>query len=432
MSTKALVHGISMLIFRVAPCISRPAILNPMQCIPLIAALWMAAAASAQDTQLSVLHATLVTLRLHAAQTTIETSGARPELTIAKHQLRDWVEMQLGSLKDFEGAKALSDRINKGLKAVGVAEIGDDQNLLGTLGDVVFSSESGLLIVTTAVGILCQYDESAYAYKLVCGRWQRVWESEQNDYSPAKYTPQHIVAVHVWQSFKDGHGDGPPFVLTLGNHWGCASAWHPVYYRVWRVDPSGSKLLIDDSAMAWLRTETYAVGSITQDRTNENAPVDVLIEFTGGSIDATVGNREVIRHYLIAGDQVRRVDPVALSPRDFVDEWLTRDWNESTTWSASSMLRQWHRKLHADRVGGEFSDATMHCQTPDLWQVSFEHYSAQKNLEPEPDVYFLVRWRPPYHFTIMDVRDKPWPRCTQEDREADEWRTLFSTQEWRR
>src|SRR5580658_6895757 len=240
-----------------------------MRFVSVAAAFWIAQAAAAQDARLDALHATLATLHSHSAEASVEMLGARPELTVAKHQLRDWIEFQLGSLKDDSQEKALADRINVALKAVSVTNTADDQNLLGSLGDVSFSSESGILVVTTAVGILCQYDESAYGYRQVNGRWRRIWESEQNDYSPKKYAPQHIVAVHVWQSFKDGHGDGPPFVLTLGNHWGCASAWHPVYYRVWRVDPSGSKLLIDDSAMAWLRTETYAVGSITQDRTNE-------------------------------------------------------------------------------------------------------------------------------------------------------------------
>ena len=50
----------------------------------------------------------------------------------------------------------------------------------------------------------------------------------------------------------------------------------------------------------------------------------------------------------------------------------------------------------------------------------------------EPRAYFLVRWRPPYHFSMMDIFAKPWPACNEEDREADEWRALFSTQEWRR
>ena len=425
MPTKATIHSTTNAEFwrsdRAHPCL---AIINAMRLIPLAAALWMAAAASAQDAHLSALHKTLVSVRSHAAEAT-KTLSASPELTIAKHQLRDWIEMQLGSLKDVGHRKALSDQINEALKSVEVTVPEDDQNLLGSLGEVQFSSESGLLIITTAVGIVCQYDESAYAYEQVNGRWQRVWESEQNDYSPKKYSPQQIIAVHVWQPFKGGHKNGPPFVMTLGNHWGCASAWHPVYYRVWRVDPSGSKLLIDGSEIAWLRTETYAVGSIAQDSTNENAPVGVLIEFTTRSIDPGVHNREAIRHFLIDGDQIRRADPIALSPRDFVDEWLTRDWNGSASWSASPALRQWHRRLHEDVVAGEFTDATMHCQTPDLWQVAV-------NFGPELNVYFLVRWRPPYHFTMVNISDGPWPRCTQQDREADTWRTLFPTQEWRR
>jgi len=402
-----------------------------MRSLPLVATFLIATAASAQDPELAALHATLATLQSHAKETTIENSGARSELTVAKHQLRDWIEKRIGSLKDLQHTEALSSQINNKLKAVSVPGSGDDQNLLGSVGEVRFSSEAGFLIVTTGVGVLCQYDESAYAYKNENGRWQRIWESEQNDYSPKKYAPQYIVAVRVWQAWEGGHQAGPPFIMTLGNHWGCASSWHPVFYRVWRVDPSGSKLLIDDSEVAFLRTDTYIVGSMVQDRTTKNAPVDVLIEFTQRSIDAGVHSREAVRHLLIEGDRAHRVDPVALSPRDFVDEWLTRPWDESARWSASASLQQWHRKLHADWVGGEFSYPTMHCQTPDLWQVTFEPHNPKKNFEPEPEVNFLIRWSPPYHFAMVDVSDKAWTRCNQKDPEADAWRTLFNTQEWR-
>ena len=401
-----------------------------MRLTPVAVTLFIAAAASAQDAQLQALHATLVKVHSHASEENLGTLGATPDLTIAKHQLRDWIEVQLATLKDLQNMAATSTRINKALESVGITDSKDDQNLLGSLGDVRFSSEGGLLIVTTAVGVLCQFDESAYAYESSNGKWKRIWESEQNDYSPKKYAPQHIDAVHVWQSWKDGQKDGPPFVMTLGNFWGCASTWHPVYYRVWRIDPSGPRLLIDDSEDAWLRTETYIVGSIGQDW-RERSPVDVLIEFTERSIDGGVHNREAIRHFLIEGDRVRRVDPVALSPRDFVDEWLTHPWSEAVTWSASPILQQWHRKLHSDFVAGEFESPAMHCQTPDLWQVVVAPSNARKNFEPEPDVYFLVRWSPPYHFTMVEIGDKAWRHCTLKDPEADEWRTLFNTQEWR-
>jgi hypothetical protein len=316
---------------------------------------------------------------------------------------------------------------------VSVTDLKDDQNLLGSIGDVQLSNEEGLLVITTAVGILCGYDESAYAYKRISDRWQRIWESEQNDYSPKKYAPQHIVAVHVGQSWDGGHKFGPTFFMTLGNEPWCSSNWHAVYYRVWRVNSSGPKLLIDGSDFAFLRTWTYMVGSLSAQDTilNKSAPVDVMIEFTERSIDGGVHSREAIRHFQIEGDKVRRVDPVALSPRDFVDEWLTQPWDESMRWSVSPDLHQWHRKLHSDFVAGEFSYPTMHCHTPDLWQVAVTPSNAKKDFQPEPDVYFLIRWAPPYHFTMVDISNKGWPRCTQKDPEADAWRTLFNTQEWR-
>jgi len=78
---------------------------------------------------------------------------------------------------------------------VGAAE---SQNLLGSLGDVSISREADILIVRDRLGILCQYDDSVYAYGPAGGGgWQRLWESEQNDYSPKKYNPQHIMAVHA-------------------------------------------------------------------------------------------------------------------------------------------------------------------------------------------------------------------------------------------
>lgn len=401
--------------------------------LPLWAAFCFAAAASAQDAQLAALHATLETLHEHATEIAAQRRMI-PELTVAKHQLRDWIESNLDSLSDFdsEKMKALGESINRELGGVSiVTESADDsQDFLGSAGDVRLESQSGLLIVTTGVGIICDHDESAYGYKRVDGHWKRVWETEQDDYAPGKYNPQTFAAVHVWQPIGDGHRDDPPLVMTLGNEWGCASFWHDVYYRVWRVNPSGSRLLIDRAEFAWLRAGEYIVGSIGQDWVGKSAPVDVLIEFTERSVDGGVHNREAIRHFLIDGDNVRRVAPIALSPRDFVDEWLTQQWSESAAWSASPALLQWHGKIHGDFVAGDFGD-TMHCETPDLWQVDFAPSDVKKDFAKEPDVYFLVRWSPPYRFTMVDVADKPWPLCKEVDAEADQWRTLFNSQEWR-
>jgi len=76
----------------------------------------------------------------------------------------------------------------------------------------------------------------------------------------------------------------------------------------------------------------------------------------------------------------------------------------------------------------------MHCPpTPDLWQVGVDFSDPPTPIGAKPKgTYFLVRWRPPYKFTMVDVSDHPSPACTEEDRAADdEYRTLFPVQEWR-
>lgn len=88
----------------------------------------------------------------------------------------------------------------------------------------------------------------------------------------------------------------------------------------------------------------------------------------------------------------------------------------------------WHRKLHKDNVHGEFIYPTMHCPaTPDLWQVGVDFSDSPTPIgEPPKGVYFTVRWRPPYKFSMVRVNDTPSAACSQEDREADEGsQTLF-------
>lgn len=399
-----------------------------MRLIALAIVSWFSFPVTAQDQGLAALHATLVKLRSYPPEGPW-TYGARPELTLAKHQLRDWIEERLRSLQDSADLDAFSADINKAVQSAAIAGAGEgDLNNLGSLGPVRMRRTSALLTVITSVGIVCQQDHSAYVYRRGAGGWQRIWESEQNNY--AKYTPQDILDVHILQPYKNGSEDGPPFVMTLGNEWGCASSWHLVYYRVWRIDPGGAKLLIDRSELAWLRAERYLVGSIVQSRDKTRAGVDVLVEFTQRGIDTMVHHREAIHHFVVEGDRVRRVQPVALGPRDFVDEWLRSPWQAASDWSASAALQTFHDKLQATANSGMYWKGTRQCRSPELWQVTLGPDFGAGDARVA-DVHFLVRWRPPYHFTLVDAARKPWPRCDREDPAADEWRTLFAIQGWR-
>ena len=217
-------------------------------------------------------------------------------------------------------------------------------------------------------------------------------------------------------------------LLTLGLQSGCSSGWHDIYFRAFRLGPDPlAAPLVEGDESAYIAVDRPIEGSVTRD--------DVLVEYTIRSIDAGVHSREAVRHYRIDGDQVRRTDPLALSPRDFVDEWLTHDWRAAAFWSESAnraSARDWHKKLHKDFVAGEFIYPTTHCaDAPDVWQVGVDFSDPPTAPDAEPKgTYFLVRWQPPYQFTMVDVSDRSSPACMEEDRKVDdEFHTLFPIQD---
>jgi len=299
---------------------------------------------------------------------------------------------------------------------------------LGLLGGIHTdrTSNNEFLTVTTAVGVLCGYDESAYLYRRDDQkRWRRFWESEQNDYSENKYLPQMLHAIRVSPTNYDKGADKREhLILTLGTNPWCSSNWHPVYDRVWQTKSNHPepKLLLDESEIAFLGRDPPIQGSV--------GPHDILVEYT---IARGAFTRQQIHHYAVEEGKVRRVDPVALSPRDFVDEWLTRVWTESSAWTQTksrAALKLWHARLKSgpDRLSGNFDIPTLYCKNQsDVWQVGINFESPQKPVH----AYFLVRWRPPYHFTMLAISDHPKRGCNERDPEADEPRTLFPIQDWR-
>jgi len=359
-------------------------------------------------------------------------------LTTAKHQLRDWVESRLASLSgrgdEGEFERKLNAEIRKAKLTCGPADPVREQPpcpdwyYSGFVGDLVVRRKAGFLIVQTGVGIVCGYDESAYVYSWGGEQWTRVWQNEQNTYTAKEYNPQtlHAVLISPYNKANDY------VALTLGSAPWCSSAWHRVYYRAFRLGPDlQAGPLVERSELAYLGKRSPPIqGSV--------AVNDVLVEFTVGSIDVGVHSREAVRHYKIDQGNVRRVDPLALKPRSFVEEWLVAAWREAAHWSESAnrlSMHGWHTRLHKNFVSGKFLYPTMHCpKTPDLWQVGVDFSSPASRIGTEPKgTYFLVRWRPPYEFTMVDVGDQPTPGCTEEDRKADdEDRTMFPIQGWRR
>src|SRR5262249_22940769 len=158
-------------------------------------------------------------------------------------------------------------------------------------------------------GIWCGYDYSGYVYRWSGARWQRIWENEQNSYTEKTYRPQILHAIHI--STPDAAGNR--LVLTLGSTPGCASAFQPIYYRLWPMNAAYQiqKQLLDGTEVANVASDPPVEGRITPD--------DLMLELTAGGTGYGESHKAV-RHFELRGGRARQVDPIAPTPRDFVEE----------------------------------------------------------------------------------------------------------------
>jgi hypothetical protein len=379
---------------------------------------------AAVDPRLTAIHELLVPMRTAPyAQTT---RGATPALTTVKHQLREWIESRFDTLQ-WDGwqvrwipdPSVLEEQLNDELSRADLffptkPPVWDDP--LGYLGRVRLELQHGFLVLRTTVRVQgCGDDDSAYIYEFANDRWRGIWQSEQTDYQEKKYLPQRLVEVRI--SPTDWHPDADKtehLIVTVGVFPWCSSVWQPVYYRVWQAKSTFSSplFLLDGSELVDINGPNHA-------RASGN---DVFIEYHVIASDAM--RVPELRHYILEDGKLRRTDPVALTPQDFVSFWLRRPWSEVSEWTAAS-ARATLKAVHEGYKGNnsEFASPTRRCtRHPDLWQVS--GYPSEAAHTDDVD-YFLIRARPPFRFTMVGASTRPWPDCTEGDPAIDAAPGLF-------
>jgi hypothetical protein len=323
--------------------------------------------------------------------------GANPDLTVLKHQLRDWAESQIVHSGPFPEVTTLSATLNAlfDQKKIIEPEPDDDWPGLGAVAPFEVShpdGDSAWLKLEIGVAIDCGYDESVYLYEWTGKDWARSFESEQNDYTKDHFTPQDLRHVEVSPS--DANGDR--LILTIGITPSCASVWQGLYYRLFRVGATTTRL-VDDF------TEVN-IGEEIQARIE---PEGALIEFFAGSRDSDqVWARTHVLHLRVDGAKARRVEPVALTAQDFVDEWLSQPWKEISEWT-DPKLTDVHAELKKAEVDGGFQLVQRCTEHSDQWQVGFDF--------KDDTYYFLVQQKGEYGFRMLDVSDERQPGCPGDD-----------------
>jgi hypothetical protein len=304
--------------------------------------------------------------------------------------LRDWIESRLPQSKDALDREL--PLLQTGLKAelwrVGLLAPEQKYDLeYGYVRDVEVTRPAEYpeaLKVVVGATVPCGVDDVVYIYDYSTGFRRRVLES------PGHRDHDETVSGVYFAGDADNR-----LILTLRYAVQCASAWNGLSYDLYRLTPASAEvvpILVGEHGYYGYEYELRLKAD------------DLLLELKDRSIDGGLHSRTHILHYRIGPDTAERVDPVALQPQDFVDEWLTRPWEEMKSRSALSaqdQLEKWHKL--ASRFG-EFDKVQPCSEKPDHLQVAVNVDYLGENELPEPlTLFFLVHQTGPYQFEMAGV-----------------------------
>jgi hypothetical protein len=281
--------------------------------------------------------------------------------------------------------------------------------------DVRLFENPRLIGVTSEFSIECGRDTVLLLFAPDHESWHEVlrWQTE-----PYKTVAGGTTAFHYGVSPSDDAGRW--FAVTHDVAPSCSSTWSVIRYAVLRPDaePRHPHVVFSSSDSMWWGNEDF--GSLTVEKDAFD------LRFHSSSVDGGVHNRVWVRHYSVMGAGVRRTQPVAVSPRDFVDEWIVSPWTQAAQWSASSVLVRL-RRLHAEWAGTSTQTRTLlgygsvhRCSDRrDHYQVEVDALSGP-TFDRSRSVFFHVLGDSDY--TMLQISEKADARCQGPDL-LDEMRT---------
>ncbi len=259
------------------------------------------------------------------------------------------------------------------------------------------SRQQHLLAVVAQFGIECGDDAVLLVFAFDKGTWNAVLRAQSGPYKSVG---------DAWGSFDyaisppDEHGRW--YVLTKNVAPWCSSTWSSIRYSVLRPVPGSTapKTLLSRSESIWWGGDD--LGRLTARQREFD------VRFHAESIDDGVLSRVWLRHFDIDGDVIGRVPPVALSPRDFVDEWIVSPWKDAAEWTApaaSAVLAGQHAKLSAARMRYSYNYNTIYrcAGASPRYQVALD------SDETNETYYFHVSGDRDYRMDGIDV--KPDTAC---------------------
>ena len=183
----------------------------------------------------------------------------------------------------------------------------------------------------------------------------------------------------------------------------CSSTWSMIDYEVLRPTsiPTEPRVLLQDSRSMWWGSDDF--GSLSAERD------EFELRYTAASVDSDVHSRVYLRRYSVVGDTLTRIQPVAESPRDFVDEWSQSEWSEASSWTAPQ-ARDRLQAVHAQL--GQGADRRVSFTFGSLKSCAKGSEEVQVEVRNERDNatwYFHVHGQ--HEFWMETIGSEPDPRC---------------------
>lgn len=392
--------------------------------IRVLVALFIASCAFAQDLALERLKQELKIIREQDDQDAREASvvlaktGDWPEderkrsaarIEHVQTALRDWIESRLSNGPNAAAisSSAWQSSTERELADAGIGLLKEDDPNSGPLPftgvHVRLSSRPelpNLLLVVAGVAVGCGEDEAFYAYRFDANGRARV------------------IADHASTSF--GYGDteidvsdvdsvGRRLLVVHRRSVQCASAWMQTAYSVFRISLDSTTTpvpLLSSEHDFWMGNEDDGLLFALK-------PDELIVEFLDRSIDGGVHNRTQLHRFSFV-DGAKRIEPVALQPQDFAEEWIAQPWSEVQKMSAPQ-TQKWHAAFPKGMIFGEYQNIVPCSKKPDRWSVGFEITDVDGKALPKPmDLHLMVRDLGNYRYSMEAVSDSPFKECPGE------------------
>ncbi len=386
-----------------------------------VAAFLFSNAGTAGAADLDAVRKALTPLRQSGAE-----AGRMPaEFLTARDGMRDWIETQLARFPENGDTTAFNNALNAEIAAKDLACVENkapgynrcaspgEFNARGFLGAVDAARVRDLLIIQAEIGVACGFDETAYVYEWAKTGWHRLVDTSQRP-GNGVYIPEQIQQV-IFTTPKDKPKEALLLAVT-GASPVCGAPVQAVHYRVWSAKRGGGASLAvegrEGESLFSLRDP--AVSARFEDS-------EFLVEMNVRSMDAARRSRVAVRRFNFDGDYARRVAPIALTPKDFVEEWLRAPWSAAAAWTetrARGALEKVHDDAAANLARVSFNGPPQRCEKEDdLVQVGVRFANGEK--------FFRVKIAASGAFEMRAVESESAITCARPDAGLDAPRSLF-------